>query len=99
MKVAIPEKMLKEHEMVFTWGDPGSFGGAPADGRSRDQLLWWSADQSEKPPKREDINPAEVREKLRKQLRGWNDPLIQEVLEKAEINTLWPVFTTPDLPL
>lgn len=98
LQTQLPEHLLREQSMTFTFGRSGSFGYAPVNSHSGDQLLWWSSYESEAPPRKREIDPNHIRRMLQARHQGWWDPLITTVLYNAKVDTVWPTWTLPDLP-
>ena len=84
--------------MVFTLGGTGFFGYAPYSPSANRKLMWWSTFQSDTVPERGSIDLAAYRKQLVERHGHWKDPVIRDVVRKAEFDTVYPTWTTPELP-
>jgi len=81
--------------MVFTFGANGFFGySASAD----KETMWWSTCEGEDIPEKTKIDPEDMRAQLKSRHGSWKDPSIQEILDKANVGSIYPTWTTPLLP-
>ena len=63
------------------------------------QAVWWSTYALEHLIPREEINMDDIIQQLRSRHSGWKDPVIEKVIEEvSSIDTIYPTWTTPDLP-
>lgn len=80
--------------MVFTFGPNGFFGySASAD----KETMWWSTCEAAMPEKTR-IDPDDMRAQLQSRHCTWKDPVIQDILQKANVDSVYPTWTTPLLP-
>lgn len=84
--------------MVFTFGGTGFFGYAPHSSSADKKLMWWSTFRADTAPERGSIDLAAYRKQLVERHSHWKDPVIQNVVKKAEFDTVYPTWTTPELP-
>lgn len=63
-----------------------------------DTVIWWSTYEMESCPDPKSVDPNTVLRDLRARLGGWKDPIIQRILSTVKIQTIYPVYTTPELP-
>lgn len=49
-------------------------------------------------PDRTIIDSGEMKRQLRERHGNWNDDLIRDIVKKAEIDSVYPTYTTPELP-
>ena len=61
------------------------------------QAVWWSTYSLEQPPSKQ-IDKEDIVRQLRSRHSRWKDPVIQKVLQEASIDSIYPTWTTPDLP-
>lgn len=64
-----------------------------------DTVMWWSTYEMESCPDPKTIDPAAVLRDLHARLENWKDPIIQKLLTKVKIQTVYPLYTTPELPI
>lgn len=81
--------------MTFTFGPNGFFGYATS---SPTTTMWWSTCESPNPPAETRISIPEMQAQLRARHGNWKDPLIHSIIEKSEVEHIYPVWTTPPLP-
>jgi 2-polyprenyl-6-methoxyphenol hydroxylase-like FAD-dependent oxidoreductase len=81
--------------MTFTFGPNGFFGYAPS---SPTTTMWWSTCESLNPPSETRISIPEMQAQLRARHGNWKDPLIHSIISKADVEHIYPVWTTPALP-
>jgi 2-polyprenyl-6-methoxyphenol hydroxylase-like FAD-dependent oxidoreductase len=81
--------------MTFTFGPNGFFGYAPA---SPTMTMWWSTCSAPNPPLETRISIPEMQAQLRNLHGNWKDPLIHSIIQKASVEHIYPVWTTPSLP-
>jgi 2-polyprenyl-6-methoxyphenol hydroxylase-like FAD-dependent oxidoreductase len=90
----LPPLVQKDKAMVFTFGPNGFFGySASAD----KETMWWSTCEAEMPEKTR-VDPEDMRAQLQSRHCTWKDPVIQDILEKANVDSIYPTWTTPLLP-
>ncbi|MCJ1252177.1 hypothetical protein MMC30_009416 [Trapelia coarctata] len=94
----VPEEVLREKTMVFTFGGTGFFGYAPHSSSADNRLMWWSTFQADTAPERGSIDLVAYRKQLVERHGHWKDPVIQKVVKQAEFDTVYPTWTTPELP-
>src|ERR1700742_1415594 len=83
--------------MVFTFGPNGFFGYAPA---SPTRSMWWSTCERAQPPPSTKIPFEEMRAQLQARHKSWKDPYIQQIVSSdVKVGNIYPVWSTPDLPL
>jgi 2-polyprenyl-6-methoxyphenol hydroxylase-like FAD-dependent oxidoreductase len=94
----IPKFITDNKAMVFTFGRNGFFGyasGSPADEHS---LMWWSTFETNSLPATENIDTTAIKTELVKRHKDWKDPVIQDIIKKAEIQSIYPTWVQPELP-
>jgi len=80
--------------MVFTFGANGFFGYCASGDK---ETMWWSTYEAPIPEKLK-MDPEDIRAQLQSRHCMWKDPVIQDVLEKASVESIYPTWTTPLLP-
>lgn len=60
--------------------------------------MWWSTCESLNPPSETRISIPEMQTQLRSRHGNWKEPLIHSIIEKADVEHIYPVWTTPWLP-
>jgi len=95
----IPQSVLDEKAMVFTFGDSGFFGYSSASPPSNNNLLWWSQFQTESLASPIALDVDEIRAQLQDYHGKWADPVIRQIVSTAEVQSIYPTWVLPDLPL
>ena len=62
------------------------------------QAVWWSTYSLEHLPPKGEINKEDIIHQLQSRHSSWKDPVIPKVIQKVSIDTIYPTWTTPDLP-
>ena len=94
----IPQELIDDKSMVFTFGPTGFFGYSPAGPPSGRSLLWWSNWETPAVPDRTAIDTADIKRQLIERHGTWADPIIQDILQNVTVDSIYPIWTTPDLP-
>lgn len=81
--------------MVFTFGPTGFFGYSPS---SPTESMWWSTIQADDLPSQSKISLSDLRKQLQDHHGTWKDPFIQDIIRKADVEHVYPCWTTPELP-
>ncbi|RAK79016.1 FAD-dependent oxidoreductase [Aspergillus fijiensis CBS 313.89] len=105
--------LVETGSMNFIFGGNGFFGyfyakSASSD-RNRDSpchvsqpgdlLAWWSTYAIEKsPPDSRSIDTEDVTRQLRERYAHWTDPVVQRIVRKIRVESMWPTWTSPQLP-
>ncbi|RAK87210.1 FAD/NAD(P)-binding domain-containing protein [Aspergillus costaricaensis CBS 115574] len=68
-----------------------------------DTLVWWTTystptSTSTPPPDGRDVDVDDVKSQLKSRFSTWTDPLVLHIINSVEVQTMWPTFTTPELP-
>ena len=92
----LPAIVTDEKSMVFTFGPNGFFGYGAA---SPDSTMWWSTVEATDPPENLKISVDDMRAQLKAHHGTWKDPVIQDVIAKADVESIYPVWTMPELSL
>lgn len=99
--------------MTITFGGNGFFGymdtNSAANDPDRDSahhiptpgdtLGWWSTYGMDECPDAKTIDADAITRDLRTRHAHWHDPIIQEIIQSVQVETMWPVWTTPSLPI
>ncbi|KAK4444808.1 hypothetical protein QBC34DRAFT_178708 [Podospora aff. communis PSN243] len=94
----LPARVLDNKAMVFTFGGSGFFGygsGGPPEAKS---LMWWSTFETDDLPSRENLDRDEIKAEMRKRHANSVDPVIRDIIAKAEVESIYPTWVLPDLP-
>lgn len=94
----LPAEVIKDKSMVFTFGCNGFFGYCSAGPVSSNKLMWWSTYSTPLPPTRATLSVHALKSQLRTRHATWQDPVIQTVIAAAEVDSIYPTWTTPELP-
>lgn len=62
------------------------------------QAFWWSTYSHAQLPNSENIDRNDIRVQLQSRHGSWADPVIRSIVASADIGTILPTWTTPDLP-
>lgn len=95
--MSIPEVVLRDRSMVFSFGGDGFFGYSPYS-PDENRMMWWSTYETEAVPTKKGIDIEEIRQQLRERHKDWRDPAITEIVKNVDVDSIYPVFTTPELP-
>lgn len=71
----------------------GTFAQAPGS-----QAVWWSTYSLPTLPSSDDFDKVAIRNDLQARYAGWKDPTIQRIVSEVEIDSIYPTWTTRDLP-
>ncbi|EGE78646.1 extracellular salicylate hydroxylase/monooxygenase, variant 5 [Blastomyces dermatitidis ATCC 18188] len=98
--------------MNIVFGGNGFFGYSPSDTDAEvpnrhipqgvlppgKTVMWWSSYAIDDCPNPETINKEAVKQDLQKRHGDWRNPVIQKIINSVEVETMYPVWTTPELP-
>lgn len=94
--------------MTIVFGGNGFFGyvysdsaGSPKPSGTAspgDIVTWWSTYYTQDCPDTKSIDREAVLRDLRKRHGNWRLPVIQKIINSVELETMYPVWTTPELP-
>lgn len=90
--------MADSKAMVFTFGRTGFFGYASGSPPSANSLMWWSTFETDSIPSRADLDVNEIKTKMKERHGDWADPVVRDIISKAEVNSIYPTWVLPDLP-
>ncbi|KAH6615107.1 hypothetical protein C7974DRAFT_417303 [Boeremia exigua] len=94
----IPSSIVDKKAMMFTFGGNGFFGyssGAPV---AKKQLMWWSTFETSSLPDTKDVDPRTIKDALFERHKHWNDPIIQDLIRNADVESIYPTWIMPELP-
>ncbi|KAH8883244.1 FAD binding domain protein [Thozetella sp. PMI_491] len=98
MKEPLPARVADNKAMVFTFGRNGFFGYASGSPASANSLMWWSTFDTDLLTSQSNIDPDEIKAQLKKRHANWADPVVQNIVSKAEVQSIYPTWALPDLP-
>jgi len=84
--------------MVFTFGRNGFFGYASGAPASDNALMWWSTFETDSLPSKTNLDVDEIKAKMKERHGHWADPVVQDIVSKAEVESIYPTWVLPDLP-
>jgi len=84
--------------MVFTFGGNGFFGYSSGAPMSENQLMWWSTFETSALPDTKDVDPRTIKDALFERHKHWKDPVVQQIIRNAEIESIYPTWIMPELP-
>ncbi|KAK0701242.1 hypothetical protein B0H67DRAFT_524238 [Lasiosphaeris hirsuta] len=94
----LPARVVDNRAMVFTFGRTGFFGYASGSPAEANNLMWWSSFETDSLPSKTNLNPEEIKAELKKRHSAWADPTVQDIVDKAEVESIYPTWVLPDLP-
>ncbi|PYH42503.1 FAD-dependent oxidoreductase [Aspergillus saccharolyticus JOP 1030-1] len=107
-------ELVEPGSMNFIFGGNGFFGYFYAESACTDPnraspchvsapgslLAWWSTYALDTgPPSPKSIDPDDVTRQLRDRYASWTDPVVQKILPRIRVQTVWPTWTSPPLPV
>ena len=98
MKAPLPPRVTDNNAMVFTFGRNGFFGYASGSPASANALMWWSTFETDMLPSGTNLDPVEIKAKMQERHGGWADPVVREIVSRAEVDSIYPTWVLPDLP-
>lgn len=63
-----------------------------------DLLAWWSTYSVDECPDPNMLDMDDVLQQLQKRHEHWGDPVVQKVLKSARVKSIYPTWTSPQLP-
>ncbi|KAK0746798.1 hypothetical protein B0T18DRAFT_412455 [Schizothecium vesticola] len=94
----LPSSVVDKRAMVFTFGRNGFFGYSSGGPPSTDSLMWWSISGTDSLPSRQNLDRDEIKAKMQKRHANAADPVIRDVIAKADVDSVYPTWVMPDLP-
>jgi 2-polyprenyl-6-methoxyphenol hydroxylase-like FAD-dependent oxidoreductase len=95
LPIQCSKESLDNKAMVFTFGPKGFFGYSPS---SASESMWWSTVQADDLPDESRISLTDLRTQLKQHHGNWKDPFIQDIIMEAQVDHVYPCWTTPELP-
>ncbi|PGG97551.1 hypothetical protein AJ79_09166 [Helicocarpus griseus UAMH5409] len=103
---------VEEGAMTLVFGGNGFFGYVPSDSSpeapnrhlsqgimpSGNTVMWWSTYAIDECPNPKIIDKEAVKRELQRRHGNWRNPVIQKMISNVEVETMYPVWTTPELP-
>lgn len=84
--------------MVFEFGGNGFFGYSSGGPATRRQLMWWSTFETASLPDSKDIDPRDIKYALLERHKHWKDPIVQDTIANADVESIYPTWIMPELP-
>lgn len=96
--------------MTVTFGPHGFFGYGASTIASQsnhfaectapmgDEATWWSTYETSDLPHARDFDKDDILRQLKERHAGWKDPVLQKIVDEASIESIYPTWTTPELP-
>ncbi|PVH94367.1 FAD/NAD(P)-binding domain-containing protein [Periconia macrospinosa] len=94
----IPPSITNPPSMVFEFGGNGFFGYTPGSPPSAHRLMWWSTFETSQLPDTKSIDPVAVKAALLKRHKDWKDPILQDIINKADVESIYPTWVLDELP-
>jgi 2-polyprenyl-6-methoxyphenol hydroxylase-like FAD-dependent oxidoreductase len=90
--------VVKNKAMVFTFGGNGFFGYSSSGPVSTQSLMWWSTFESASLPDTQNLDVAKITADLGERHKDWKDPIIQDIIRNAAVQSIYPTWVLPELP-
>jgi 2-polyprenyl-6-methoxyphenol hydroxylase-like FAD-dependent oxidoreductase len=94
----IPDFVAKNNAMVFTFGRNGFFGYSSSGPISAQSLMWWSTFETFSLPHAQNLDVAKIKADLVERHKHWKDPIVQSIIQDAEVQSIYPTWVLPELP-
>ena len=94
----IPPVIADNKAIVFEFGGNGFFGYSSGEPTSGKQLMWWSTFETSSLPDTRDVDPRDIKYALIDRHKHWKDPIVQDTIINAEVESIYPTWTMPELP-
>jgi 2-polyprenyl-6-methoxyphenol hydroxylase-like FAD-dependent oxidoreductase len=98
LNIPIPPFITDSKAMVFSFGGNGFSGYSSSGPPSSQQLMWWSTFETSSLPDTRDIDPQAIKTALMERHKNWKDPIIQDIVKNAEVQSIYPTWALPELP-
>ncbi|ORY12829.1 hypothetical protein BCR34DRAFT_586912 [Clohesyomyces aquaticus] len=83
--------------MTFTFG-PNGFFGYSSSGPTPPNLMWWSTFETSSVPSIKDMDAAVIKKALVERHKNWKDPILHDIIKNADVESVYPTWTVPELP-
>ena len=60
--------------------------------------MWWSTFETDSLPATKNIDIARIKAELQKRHQHWKDPIIQDIIRNAEVQSIYPTWVLTGLP-
>ncbi len=60
--------------------------------------MWWSTYETSSLPQSTTIDPTTIKAALLKRHKTWKDPILQNIVQNAEVESIYPTWILPTLP-
>lgn len=94
----LPANVVDNKAMVFTFGRNGFFGYASGSPASANNLMWWSTFETDSLPSTTNLDVGEIKARMQERHQNWSDPVIQDIVTRAEVESIYPTWVLPPLP-
>lgn len=98
LSTPLPPAITHPPSMVFTFGRNGFFGYSSSRPLSCGSLMWWSTFETSSLPDTKSIDPAVIKAALVERHKHWADPLVQDIVNRAKVESIYPTWVLPELP-
>ncbi|KAF1845102.1 FAD/NAD(P)-binding domain-containing protein [Cucurbitaria berberidis CBS 394.84] len=98
LNAPIPPFIADNKAMVFAFGGNGFFGYSSGGPLAAKQLMWWSTFETDSLPDTKSIDPQAIKTALLERHKQWKDPIVQDIVQKANVESIYPTWTLPTLP-
>ncbi|KAF1816719.1 FAD binding domain protein [Eremomyces bilateralis CBS 781.70] len=98
VEMPLPDHVLRDKTLCFTFGRNGFFGYGSHRPANQNQMMWWSTYQDDSLPDKKVIDRDRILEELRKRHQDWKDPVIHDIINKVQVDSVYPTWTLPELP-
>ncbi|KAK2879480.1 hypothetical protein FQN49_000838 [Arthroderma sp. PD_2] len=61
-------------------------------------VMWWSTCESKECPDTKSLDKATILQDVKTRHGSWKSPVVHKILETAQLQNMYPVWTTPPLP-
>ena len=97
-------------QLTLTFGADGFFGYGPCTpsqlnhkanhipDTSASQAVWWSTYQIPTLPEKDNPDFEDIKGQLQQRHSHWNNSVIRDIVSNVQIDSIYPTWTTPDLP-
>ncbi|KAF1931020.1 FAD/NAD(P)-binding domain-containing protein [Didymella exigua CBS 183.55] len=94
----IPPIIADNRAMVFEFGGSGFFGYSSGGPISEKQLMWWSTFETSTLHNIKAVDPRDIRHALSERHKHWKDPIIEDIVSNADVESIYPTWIMPELP-
>ncbi|KAF2830576.1 FAD/NAD(P)-binding domain-containing protein [Ophiobolus disseminans] len=98
LNAPIPHYITDNKAMVFCFGGNGFFGYSSGGPPAVQQLMWWSTFEMTSLSDTKAIDPGTIKVALVERHKHWKDSVVKEIIQKAEVQSIYPTWALPELP-